>query len=427
MRRIAGLFPVALALAAQSGAAIGQTSMAAGKPEAALWSAAQASKADALDLLKSVVVIDSGSDNPQGATEVENIFAGRLRALGAEIRTVPTEQAGYADAVVATLHGTGKGRILIIAHVDTVFSRGAAAKRGFSVGEDGRARGPGVGDEKGGDVCAIEALTLLKSLGFRRYASVTVLLDTSEESGSPSTMKLIAALAKDADVEFNMEPGPPVGPNDGIDVWRKGATAIVITVRGKAAHSGMAPEDGRNAATELVHQLWVLHDAFPLSGEEATVNLTLMKGGERDNIIPAFAQANLDVRFRTDAQFDAILAKVKQSAKTTVVPDVKVEVSGEGSFPPLFIDPVGKALTAQAQAVYREIGRTLETHGTGGASESALAQAVGAPALDGLGFVGGDFHTDKEWIDTNSIPARIYLTARLIEILGETPPAKPRS
>jgi glutamate carboxypeptidase len=118
------------------------------------------------------------------------------------------------------------------------------------------------------------------------------------------------------------------------------------------------------------------------------------------------------------------MAKVKANAAQTVVPDTTVEVSSDPAFPPFFQDATGDDLTRRAQSIYAEIGRRLETHGTGGASESALAQAVGTPALDGLGFVGGDFHTDHEWIAVSSIPARIYLTARLIEELGAKPPVK---
>jgi glutamate carboxypeptidase len=393
------------------------------KPDKALWVAAQAAQPDALELLKSVVNIDSGTGDAEGAAKVEAIFAERLRALGAEVRTVPSERAGIGDNLVATFKGTGKGRILIIAHVDTVFGPGTVAKRPFSIA-GARALGPGVGDEKGGDVCAIEALAILNKLGIRTYGTVTVLLEAGEERGSPGARALIAGLAQDADVEFNMEPGPPVGDTDGLDVWRKGSGGIVITAHGRAAHSGMFPQDGRNAATELVHQLSVLDGAFPHTGDGTTVNLTLLKGGERENIIPDFAEATLNVRFRRLEDFDAVLAKVKASAAQTVVPDTTVEVTTNTSFPPFFEDAAGQALFQRAKGIYAEIGRNLETHGTGGASESALAQGVGTPALDGMGFVGGDFHTDHEWIDTSLIPARIYLTARLIQELGARPPAK---
>ena len=421
MRNQIGLFAAAAAALALASGAQAAPDKA---PDRALWAAAQAAQPEALDLLKSVVDIDTGTGDREGAAKVEAIFAERLKALGAEVRIVPTENPSVGDSLVATFKGTGKGRILIIAHADTVFGPGTVAQRPFAVTPDGRAHGPGVGDEKGGDVCAVEALTLLKKLGFNNFGTVTLLIEASEERGSPGARALIASLAKDADVEMNMEPGPPVGDTDGIDVWRKGSGNVVITVHGRAAHSGMAPQDGRNAAIELVHQISGLDGVFPHAGDGTTVNLTLISGGERENIIPKLASATFNVRFRRPEDFDAVAAKAKVLAAQTVIPDTTVEVTTDRSYPPFFQDATGDSLTQRAQAIYAEIGRRLETHGTGGASELALAQAVGTPALDGLGFVGGDFHTDHEWIFVSSIPARIYLTARLIEELGAKPPVK---
>jgi glutamate carboxypeptidase len=391
--------------------------------DAKLWAAAQAAKPDALDLLKSIVNIDSGTGDVEGASKVQAILGDRLKALGAEIRIVPTEQAGVGDSLVATFAGKGKGRILIIAHVDTVFGPGTVAGRPFSI-EGGRAHGPGVGDEKGGDVTAVEALTLLKQAGFSNYAKITVLLEASEERGSPGARKLILDLAREHDVELNMEPGEPSPDGDAITVWRKGSANVVITVHGRAAHSGMAPQNGRNAATELVHQLSVLDGAFPHTGEGTTVNLTLLQGGERENIIPKLATATLNTRFRAEADLDAVVARVKVSAQTTVVPDTTVEVTLGAAYGPFRLDAAGEALNAKAKAIYGEIGRPMTFAGTGGASESALAQSVGTPALDGLGLVGADFHTDHEWVDLDSVAPRIYLTARLIEALGARPPAR---
>jgi glutamate carboxypeptidase len=422
MQNRIGLF--AAAAAAALALAPGAQAATAAKPDKALWAAAQAAQPDALDLLKRIVDIDSGTGDRDGAAKVEAILSERLTALGAEVRTVPTENPSVGDSLTATFKGTGKGRILIVAHADTVFGPGTVAQRPFTVTPDGRALGPGVGDEKGGDVCAVEALALMKKLGFKNFATVTVLIEAGEERGSPGARALIASLAKNADVEMNMEPGPPLGDTDGIDVWRKGSGNVVITVHGRAAHSGMAPQDGRNAAVELVHQLSAIDGAFPHAGDGTTVNLTMISGGERENIIPKLASATLNVRFRRPEDFDAVMAKVRASAAQTVTPDTTVEVSSDPAFPPFFQDASGDELSRRAQGIYAEIGRRLETHGTGGASESALAQAAGTPALDGLGFVGGDFHTDHEWIAVSSIPARIYLTARLIEELGAKPPVK---
>jgi glutamate carboxypeptidase len=382
-----------------------------------VYQAVQANRATALDLLKEIVNIDSGTGDIEGGAKVEAVLAARLTQLGAEVRTEPAEAPGLPGNLVAVFHGTGKGKILIIAHVDTVFSPGTVAARPFSIDGD-RAHGPGVGDEKAGVVNAFTALKILHDMGFRNFATITFLLDDSEERGSPGSTKLIKRLAREHDVEFNMEPGDPP---DALTVWRKGSASIRIQVKGRAAHAGMAPQDGRNAAVELIHQLNALHGAFPLSGSGITVNLTVLRSGERNNIIPDFAEGTLNVRYRTPEDFDTVLAKVESGARTIEVPDTTVTVSHDPAFPPLTENPQIDALAARARAIYAEIGRTVGLSGNGGASESALAMSEGTPALDGLGFVGGDFHTDHEWIDLNSITPRLYLFTRLLMETGAKP------
>jgi glutamate carboxypeptidase len=389
-----------------------------------VYAAAEADRPWALDLLKEIVNIDSGTGDVEGGTKVEAVLGARLKALGAEVRTEPAEAPGLPDNLVAVFHGTGKGKILIISHIDTVFGPGTVAGRPFSIEgdiKDGRAHGPGVGDEKAGDVNAVTALKILHDLGFKDFNTITLLLDDSEERGSPGSTKLIQSLARQSDVEFNMEPGDAP---DVITVWRKGATVVTIHVKGRAAHAGMAPQDGRNAAMELIHQIDALEGAFPHFGDGTTVNLTLMKAGDRNNIIPKDAEASFSVRYRKQPDFDAVLAKIEADAKTVAVPDTTVTVTHDPSFPPLTENAEIDALAARAQAIYAEIGKTVGLGGNGGASESATAMGEGTPALDGLGYVGGDFHTDHEWIDLKSVTPRLYLFTRLLMEAGEHPPIK---
>jgi glutamate carboxypeptidase len=382
-----------------------------------VYQAAEANRAGALELLKEIVNIDSGTGDVEGGAKVEAVLRARLIQLGAEVRTEPAEAPGLPDNLVAVLHGTGKGRILIIAHVDTVFGPGTVAARPFSLDAQ-RAHGPGVGDEKAGVVNAFTALKILHDLGFKNFATITFLLDDSEERGSPGSTKLIRRLAREHDVEFNMEPGDPP---DALTVWRKGSASIRIQVKGRAAHAGMAPQDGRNAAVELMHQLNALQGAFPTSGSGITVNLTVLRAGERANIIPDQAEATINVRYRKAEEFDAILAKVEAGTHSTQVPDTTVTLAHDPAFPPLTENAQIDALAARARAIYAEIGKTVELSGNGGASESALAMSEGTPALDGLGYVGGDFHTDHEWIDLNSVVPRLYLFTRLLMETGAKP------
>lgn len=383
-----------------------------------VYQAAEANRAGALELLKEIVNIDSGTGDVEGGTKVEAVLRTRLSQLGAEVRTEPAEAPGLPDNVVAVFHGTGKGKILIIAHIDTVFGPGTAAARPFSMDQQ-RAHGPGVGDEKAGVVNAMTALKILHDMGFKNFATITLLLDDSEERGSPGSTQLIKRLAREHNVEFNMEPGDPP---DALTVWRKGSGGIRIQVKGRAAHAGMAPQDGRNAAVELLHQLNALQGVFPTTGSGITVNLTVLRAGERNNIIPDQAEATLNVRYRKPEEFDAVLARVEAGTHSTQVPDTSVSVSHDPAFPPLTENAQIDALAARASAIYAEIGKTVELSGNGGASESALAMSEGTPALDGLGYVGGDFHTDHEWIDLNSVVPRLYLFTRLLMETGAKPP-----
>lgn len=415
MRGISGL---AIALA---GLTLASGAQGAGHRDAAVYQAVEANRTAALDLLKEIVDIDSGTGDVAGGMAVEAALIPHLTALGGEVRQVTSEAAGLPDCLVAVFHGNGRAKILLIAHVDTVFGPGTAAARPFSIDGE-RAHGPGVGDEKAGVVNAVIALKVLQDLKFSSFDTITLLLDNSEERGSPGSTQLIKTLARQNDVEFNMEPGDPP---DAITVWRKGSANIRLQVKGRAAHAGMAPQDGRNAAQELIHQLAALEGSFPHAGDGTTVNLTVLKAGERTNIIPSDAEATLNVRFRKAADFDRVLGRVEQAAGVTAVPDTQVTVLHDPAYPPLTENPAIDVLADRAVAIYAELGRTLARSGNGGASESALAMAEGTPALDGLGYVGGDFHTDHEWIDLGSITPRLYLITRLLIETAQHPDRGP--
>lgn len=409
----------ALAATLFAAVAAAAPTLAAPRRDAGLWKAAEAARPDQLRLLETLVNIDSGTGDVEGGRKVLAVLAPRLEALGAKVEHTPAEIAGLPENLVATLKGKGKAKILLIGHIDTVFEPGTAAKWPYSVRGD-RATGPGVGDEKGGVVQAVIALEILTARGFRNYDTLTLLLESSEERGSPGTRALIDRLVKSHDVELNLEPGDAP---DKVTVWRKGSSTFNIDVKGRPAHAGVAPQDGRNAATELVHQLAAL-DGLPKSGDGLTANLTIIQAGSRYNIIPENARAQVNVRVRDKADLDRVQATLEESARNTRVPDTRVSVSRENSFPPLPDNPHTQALADRARAIYAELGRELGAGGNGGASESALAHEAGTPALDGLGPVGGNFHTDKEWIDLTTVTPRLYLLMRMIQDTAERPPKR---
>jgi glutamate carboxypeptidase len=384
---------------------------------AKVLAAAQAARSAQLQLLEQVVDIDSGTGDVEGGRKVAGLLVPRLQALGMAVESVPAEEAGLAENTVATLTGRGKGRILVIGHIDTVFGPGTVQRRPFR-SDDKRAYGPGVADEKGGVVEGVYALQILHDLGFRNFGRIVFLMETSEERGSPGTRALIGKLLRDADYELNLEPGDPP---DTLTVWRKGSETFRIDVKGRAAHAGVAPQDGRNAALELIHQISGL-TAFPQSGDGLTANLTVMQAGTRANIIPEDAWAQVNVRVRDKADFARVEQILREHAATTVIPDTKVTISGGEGFPPLPSNPATDKLAARAQRIYAGIDRTLATGGNGGASESALAADAGVAALDGLGPVGGGFHSDKEFLELDTVTPRLYLLTMLLMELGQSQP-----
>src|SRR5262245_10570413 len=276
----AALAVVALAVATERSCA---------EPNKQIIERAQHYKDDVLKLWERLVNIDSGTGDEQGLKEVGAIATEELKKLGAAIDIFPAKPA-VGDNVVASFAGTGRGRILLMAHMDTVFAPGTAAARPFRI-VGGRAYGPGVPDNKGGMIAALFVLRILQDLNFKDYAKITLLLNSNEETGSLGTRLLIENLAKQHDATLNLEAGRP---GDGLVIWRKGSGSIKVEVKGRAAHAGVAPDNGRNAAMELAHQLLQLGK---LGNREkgTTVNFTVLKAGERKNVIPDYAVAEGDV------------------------------------------------------------------------------------------------------------------------------------
>lgn len=385
----------------------GAAAQAAPLNEAMLTQAEQA-RPEALALLERLVNIDSGTYNEAGLDKVGAIARDELKKLGARIEVLPAAPAKSSN-IVATWTGKGKGRILLVAHMDTVFGDGTAAARPFRV--DGkRAYGPGIMDDKGGIVMALYAMKLLRDAKFDDYAKVTLILNTNEETGSAGTLALIDKQAREHDVAFNLEPGSPA---DGLVIWRKGSGGIELDVKGKAAHAGVAPDAGRNAAMEVAHQVLQLSKLGD-AGKQTTVNFTVINAGERSNVIPDAAHAQADVRVAVAEEFDRIDKDLARISANKLIPDTQVNAKLRRGFPPMPQNAATDGMAARARAIYGELGKKLTLEGSGGAADASLIAAAGVPTIDGLGIVGGGIHTPEEYIEVDSIAPRLYLLARLI-------------
>jgi len=370
--------------------------------------------------LQQLVQIDSGTGDVAGLAAVATIAKTELERLGASVENVSAVAPAVGDNLVATLTGTGRGRILLIAHMDTVFAHGAVAQRPYTViGDHGI--GPGAGDDKGGVVSAICALRILQQEKYHDYAKITLILNSNEETGSLGTRDLIRTKAKDSDVALNLERGTPP---DGVLVARKGSAIITVEVTGRAAHSGLEPEKGRNAALEASHQALQLGSLSDAS-KETTVNVTIMQAGGTINVIPDHAIVKADVRAFTLDEFDRVDRDLQRLAGDTVVPDVQVKAALMRNFPPWPRVASTDALFARAQRLYAEIGGTLTAIAVGSSADIAFAAETGTPSIDGFGIRGDGAHSVNDYADLSSITPRVYLLTRMLMDLGHNPPVNP--
>jgi glutamate carboxypeptidase len=366
----------------------------------------------ALQLWERLVNNDSGTGDAEGVNAVGAIAIEELRRLGATIETVPTPAPAAGDNIVASLTGAGQGKVLLIAHMDTVFKKGAAASRPFRI-EGGRAYGPGVSDDKAGVVMALTMLKILDDLKFKDYARRTLMLNTTEETGSRGSRALIERLATEHDVTLNLEAGRP---GDGLVIWRKGSGTIRVEVKGRSAHASV-PQLGRNAAHELAHQILQLGKlADPTKG--TTVSFTVLNAGDRKNVIPDHAVAEGDVRVVTNDEFDRVERDMVELAKNKLIAETEVTTSLSRGFPVMPQNQQIDTLAAVAQRIYGEIVRTLKLEGSGGAADSRLAAGVFKPTLDGLSMVGNNAHTEREYAEVDSMVPRLYLLTRMVMELG---------
>jgi glutamate carboxypeptidase len=309
-----------------------------------------------------------------------------------------------------------------MAHMDTVFAHGTAAQRPYAVVGD-HGIGPGAGDDKGGDVTAICALRILQQLNYRDYGRITVLLNSNEETGSLGTRDLIRTEAKDSDVAINLERGVPP---DGVLVARKGSAIITVDITGRAAHSGLEPEKGRNAALEAAHQALQL-GSLSDPQKETTVNVTILEAGKTINVIPDHAVIKADVRAFTSDEFDRVERDLQKLAASTIIPDVRVTASITRNFPPWPRVASTDALLSRAQKLYAEVGGTLSPIAVGSSADVAFAAETGTPSIDGFGMRGGGAHSVDDYADLSSIAPRVYLLTRMLMDLGHDPPVRQMS
>lgn len=360
-----------------------------------------------VELLEAAVNIDSGSSHKQGADRMASLMESFLG--GAGLKTERHALANHGDCLSARLSGAGeKDHVLLLGHMDTVFPVGTAGKRPFRI-EGENAHGPGVADMKAGIV--------MNAFVARAFAEVApdaapihILFTGDEEIASPSSRRITLEKAKGARAVFNAEPGRPSG---NVVTSRKGAFFIDFEVKGVAAHAGVAPEKGASAIDALARKVVELHQlADP--GRGISANVGTIRGGMTVNTVADHAQAQLDVRYPPGMGHEDLHAKILEIIQRHTVRNTHAHVTHEGIFLPLTASEASLGLLARYQARAKELDMKVEGEFTGGSADSGLTASVGAPTLCATGPVGGDVHTEREWMRVATIVPRAQALALTI-------------
>jgi glutamate carboxypeptidase len=392
------------------------------QPVEEVSSLAKKEKTLLLETLKELVSIESGSRDSEGLDKLANLIASRLKSLGGQVALVePSDVYKMEDTpgkigkmVQATFSGGGSKKILLMAHMDTVYPRGMLAQQPFRI-EGDRAYGLGIADDKQGIAVILHTLAILKATNFREYGTLTVLINADEELSSPGSRSLITKLGAEHDATFSVESSRV--ESDKLSLATSGIASITLTVQGRASHSGVRPEAGVNAFYELAHQVLQTRD-FSDPAVGLKMNWTMANAGTTRNMIPPQAQAVADVRVLRVSDYDAIEKKVREQIKTQLLPEAKVEINFERRRPPLEATAASRTLANHAQQIYGELARELvvDDMPEGGGTDAAFAALnTKTPVIERFGLQGYGAHSaDAEYVLLDSIEPRLYLLSRMI-------------
>lgn len=390
-------------------------------PDEKLRAAAEAAQPALIYTLRDMVMIESGSSDIAGLSKMADFTEARLKALGAKTERRKTTRGAGADMVIGTFEGTGTKKLMLIAHLDTVYQPGVLATQPYRV-DGNRIYGPGIADDKGGIAVILHALKILGDAGWRDYAKLTVSFNPDEEVGSIGSGEFIAELADQHDVVLSCEPtgAAPAAMHDSLLLGASGTATGTMEVKGRASHAGAAPQLGRNALIELAHQLLQTQDvAKSIPGTQ--LNWTTAKAGTVRNQIPDQASAGADIRVTVPDGVAKLQAALDEKIKNKLIPDTETTVKIEAGRPAFVASDRGRALAKEGQAIYAEIERPLDiVEMTGGATDAGFANRSGkAVVVESFGLAGFGYHARDEYIDTGSIVPRLYLMTRMLVELGK--------
>jgi glutamate carboxypeptidase len=360
---------------------------------------------DMVALLHQLVELESPTNHKPSLDRLGSFLADQLRALDARVEMLPQSEAG--DHVLARW-GEGVGKALMLCHMDTVWDVGSVAERPVRL-DGGKLFGPGAFDMKGGIVNALWAMRALREHQSSPDGTVTLLLTSDEETGSITSRPIIEAEARKHAVVFVLEPAE--APHGSIKTFRKGVGMYRIEATGRSAHAGAAHAEGINAIEELAHQILAIQ-GFSNYETGTTLNVGVVGGGTRSNVVPEEAWARVDMRVASAGEAERL--EVRMQALEPHLPGAKVSVSGGMNRPPMERTLEIVALYTKAKGLADEMGFELSEAGTGGGSDGNLTAALGVPTLDGMGVVGDGGHAVHEHVVVSSMPERAALLAAML-------------
>jgi glutamate carboxypeptidase len=377
--------------------------------------------------LEAFTSIESGSRDLEGLAKMAALISQRLVAAGMKVESIPMKApddhlllkgAAVGNAIYGRLKGSGTQKVLLIAHMDTVYPKGMLAKQPFRI-DGNRAYGLAISDDKAGVALIMHTVEMLQRLGFKNYAELAVLINADEEIGSPGSSALLTRLGGEYDAVLSYEGGG--GANDWVRLATSSIAIATLKITGKASHAGAAPEAGRNALYELSHQILKTRNLGDKS-KGLQINWTVANAGEIRNVIPAQANAIADIRAFANQDMDEMESALRQAIKEHLIPDTKVELEFLRSRPAFVANDASLALAKHAVSVFGEIGQSLEIRSvaTGGGTDAAFAglKPKGG-VLESFGLRGHGAHSnDDEYIYIDSIEPRLYLSARMVMDIG---------
>jgi glutamate carboxypeptidase len=371
-----------------------------------------AKKIGSLNRLRELVEIESGSYDKSGVDKAGVFMESELLGLGFEIEKVPQKDIG--DIIYARKSFSGKGRVLILGHLDTVWPTGTLKKWPFSIQPNGFATGPGIGDMKGGLIVALGAIDAVQECNLCKLESIAFMLISDEELGSPVSRPIIEKKGRESDWVLVMEPGRA---NRGVVTSRGAVGCLIVHTEGLTAHAGNNFKDGISAVRELARKIEPMES---LSNPEKglIINIGIFRGGEARQVVPGLAEMHIDLRAPSDAEMQKLISEINAILLANGLSKVKTVIEG-GQTRPTYPRSAGvQFLYKKALEVASDIKIALpEVHSMGG-SDGSFTSALGIPTLDGLGPIAVDVCSRRERIAIESLFERSFLLAGLIANLG---------